>query len=143
MVIWSSFILDELAGLRNDVPPTCPQCGGDRSFLARNSGIVTAIKGPDGAEPSQFGEVTAFAITKDAKQDAAERFVEFMMSDGYIDWLSLAPEGKSPSAPGPGTSPASSPPPGTTSRPGSTARSRSPRSIRPTCSMSCVRAPRR
>jgi multiple sugar transport system substrate-binding protein len=96
MVIWSSFILDELAGLRDDVPPTCPQCGGDRSFLARNSGIVTAIKGPDGTEPSQFGEVTAFAITKDAKQDAAERFVEFMMSDGYVDWLALAPEGKFP-----------------------------------------------
>ena len=25
MVIWSSFILDELAGLINDAP-TCPQC---------------------------------------------------------------------------------------------------------------------
>jgi multiple sugar transport system substrate-binding protein len=96
MVIWSSFILDELAGLRNDVPPTCPQCAGDRSFLARNSGIVTAIKGPDATEPSQFGEVTAFAITKGAHQDAAERFVEFMMSDGYVDWLAIAPEGKFP-----------------------------------------------
>jgi multiple sugar transport system substrate-binding protein len=96
MVIWSSFILDELAGLRNDVAPSCPQCGGDRSFLARNSGVVTAIKGPDGTEPSQFGEVTAFAITKGANHDAAKRFVEFMMSDGYVDWLSLAPEGKFP-----------------------------------------------
>jgi multiple sugar transport system substrate-binding protein len=96
MIIWSSFILDELAGLSNAAPPTCPQCGGDRSFLARNSGIVTAIKGPDGTEPSQFGEVTTFAITKDAKKDAAERFVEFMMSDGYVGWLALAPEGKFP-----------------------------------------------
>jgi multiple sugar transport system substrate-binding protein len=96
MVVWSSFILDELAGLRNDALPTCPQCAGDRSFLAKNSGIVTAIKGPDATEPSQFGEVTGFAITKDAKKDAAERFVEFMMSDGYVDWLALAPEGKFP-----------------------------------------------
>jgi multiple sugar transport system substrate-binding protein len=96
MVVWSSFILDELAGLSDDAPPTCPQCGGDRSFLAKNSGIVTAIKGPDGTEPSQFGEVTSFAITKDANHDAAERFVEFMMSDGYLDWLALAPEGKFP-----------------------------------------------
>jgi multiple sugar transport system substrate-binding protein len=96
MVIWSSFILDELAGLSNDALPSCPQCGGDRSFLARNSGIVTAIKGPDGSEPSQFGEVTAFAITKGPNQAAAERFVEFMMSDGYVDWLALAPEGKFP-----------------------------------------------
>ena len=96
MVVWSSFIFDELAGLSNDVRPTCPQCAGDRSFLANHSGIMTAIKGPDGTQPSQFGEVTGFAITKDAKKDAAERFVEFMMSDGYVDWLALAPEGKFP-----------------------------------------------
>jgi multiple sugar transport system substrate-binding protein len=96
MVIWSSFLLDELAGLSNDARPTCPQCRSDRSFLAKNSGIVTAIKGPDGTEPSQFGELTSFAITKDANKDAAKKFVEFMMNDGYVDWLALAPEGKFP-----------------------------------------------
>jgi multiple sugar transport system substrate-binding protein len=96
MVIWSSFVLDELAGLSNDARPTCPQCRRDESFLAKNSGIVTAIKGPDGTQPSQFGELTSFAITKDANKDAAKRFVEFMMSDGYVDWLALAPEGKFP-----------------------------------------------
>ena len=26
MIIWSSFLLDELAGLSNDARPTCPQC---------------------------------------------------------------------------------------------------------------------
>jgi multiple sugar transport system substrate-binding protein len=96
MVVWSSFILDELAGIRDDTLPTCPECGGDRSFLAKNSGIVTAIQGPDSNEPSQFGEVTSFAITKDANEGAAKRLVEFMMSDGYVDWLALAPEGKVP-----------------------------------------------
>ena len=29
MAIWSSFILDELAGLRDDVVPTCPECRQD------------------------------------------------------------------------------------------------------------------
>jgi multiple sugar transport system substrate-binding protein len=96
MVIWSSFVLDELAGLSNDARPTCPQCRSDKSFLAKNSGIVTAIKGPDGTEPSQFGELTSFAITKDANKDAAKKLVEFMMNDGYVDWLALAPEGKFP-----------------------------------------------
>jgi multiple sugar transport system substrate-binding protein len=95
MVIWSSFLLDELAGLSNDARPTCPQCQRDPSFLARNSGIVTAITGPDGAQPSQFGELTCFAITKDANNDAA-KLVEFLMGDGYLDWLALAPEGKVP-----------------------------------------------
>jgi multiple sugar transport system substrate-binding protein len=96
MVIWSSFILDELAGLRNDTLPTCPQCRRDRSFLSRNSGIVTAIKGPDGRQPSQYAELTSFAITKEADSEPAKRFVEFMMDDGYVDWLALAPEGKVP-----------------------------------------------
>jgi multiple sugar transport system substrate-binding protein len=95
MVIWSSFLLDELAGLSNDARPTCPQCQRDPSFLARNSGIVTAITGPDGTQPSQFGELTCFAITKDANKDAA-KLVEFLMGDGYLDWLALAPEGKVP-----------------------------------------------
>jgi multiple sugar transport system substrate-binding protein len=99
MVIWSSFVLDELAGLSNDARPSCPQCRADSSFLADHSGIVTAIKGPDGSQPSQFGELTCFAITKDANNDAA-KLVEFLMNDGYLDWLALAPEGKVPARTG-------------------------------------------
>jgi multiple sugar transport system substrate-binding protein len=95
MVIWSSFLLDELAGLSHDARPSCPQCRTDPSFLAANSGIVTAITGPDGTRPSQFGELTCFAITKDANRDAA-KLVQFLMNDGYPAWLALAPEGKVP-----------------------------------------------
>jgi multiple sugar transport system substrate-binding protein len=101
MLVWSSFILDELAGLRKDALPTCPECRADKEFLAKNSGFVTAIKGPSvSGDPTQFGEVTSFAITKDSNTDAAKRFVEFMMSDGYVDWLALAPEGKIPTRAG-------------------------------------------
>jgi multiple sugar transport system substrate-binding protein len=100
MLIWSSFILDELAGLRDDALPTCAQCRADKQFLAKNSGFVTAIKGPGAAQPTQFGEVTSFAIMKDGNTDAAKRFVEFMMSSGYVDWLGLAPEGKIPARAG-------------------------------------------
>jgi multiple sugar transport system substrate-binding protein len=104
MVIWSSFLLDELAGLSHDARPACPQCHRDPSFLARNSGIVTAIKGPDDTRPSQFGELTCFAITKDANKNAA-KLVEFLMGDGYLDWLGLAPEGKVPVRTGTTTQP--------------------------------------
>jgi multiple sugar transport system substrate-binding protein len=100
MIIWSSFLLDELAGLRKDALPTCPQCRSDKQYLAKNSGIVTAISGPDGTEPANFGEVTGFAIIKDGKTDPAKQFVQFMMSDGYVDWLALAPEGKFPTRAG-------------------------------------------
>jgi multiple sugar transport system substrate-binding protein len=99
MIIWSSFLLDELAGLSIDARPTCPQCRDDPSFLADHSGIVTAITGPEGTEPSRFGELTSFAVTKDASKDAV-KLVEFMMNDGYLDWLALAPEGKVPARTG-------------------------------------------
>jgi multiple sugar transport system substrate-binding protein len=95
MVVWSSFLLDELAGLRNDALPTCDECKADPTFLAKNSGIVTGISGPSGS-PTQFGEEVAFVIGKDGDKAAAQQFVEYMMSYGYVDWLALAPEGKFP-----------------------------------------------
>jgi multiple sugar transport system substrate-binding protein len=85
MVVWSSFILDEMAGLRAD---------------ARNSGVVTAIAGPDGDEPAQFGEVVSWAVTADAQTDAATQFVTYMMEDGYEQWIGFAPEGKVPARQG-------------------------------------------
>jgi multiple sugar transport system substrate-binding protein len=100
MIIWSSFLLDELAGLRKDALPTCPECRSNKKFLSENSGVVTAITGPNGSEPTQFGEVTSFVVVKDGKTDPAKRFVEFMMSDGYVEWLGLSPEGKFPTRAG-------------------------------------------
>jgi multiple sugar transport system substrate-binding protein len=100
MIVWSSFLLDELAGLRKDALPTCKECRGDKRFLSKNSGVVTAISGPDGGEPTQFGEVTSYAIVKDKNTDAAKQFVQYMMSDGYADWLAIAPEGKFPTRAG-------------------------------------------
>lgn len=96
MIVWSTYLLDSLAGLRNDVLPNCPQCKADKAFLSKNSGIVTAIKGPDAAAPAQFGEISSWTITKSANTPAAEKFVEFMMSSGYEGWLGMEPEGKIP-----------------------------------------------
>ncbi|HWM60109.1 MAG TPA: extracellular solute-binding protein [Pseudonocardia sp.] len=101
MIVWSTFLLDELAGLRNDALPSCPECAGDPKFLAANTGIVTGLQGPDGAEPAQFGEVSSWAIPVDADAESAKQFVQFMLSDGYVDWLAIAPEGKFPVRPGP------------------------------------------
>jgi multiple sugar transport system substrate-binding protein len=96
MVIWSTFILDELAGLRNDALPTCPECRSDKAFLAKNSGVVTAIQGPDGAQPATFGEITSWVIPAESSADPASKFVEYMLTDGYEPWLAIAPEGKVP-----------------------------------------------
>ena len=94
MTVWSSFILDEMAGLRKDALPTCKECRSDKQYLAKNTGIVSALKGPMGG-PAQYGEITSFAIT-DGAADATKDFVQYMMNDAYLDWLALAPEGKVP-----------------------------------------------
>ena len=99
MVVWSSFLLDELAGLRNDALPTCAECAADPSFLASNTGVVSAIEGPSGSEPASFGEIVSWSVLQDASPEA-QGLVEYMMGDGYNDWLAVAPEGKVPTRTG-------------------------------------------
>jgi multiple sugar transport system substrate-binding protein len=96
MAIWSTFLLDEMAGLRNDAKPTCTECVADPTFLAKNTGVVTGIEGPDGDQPAQFGEVVSWTVTKDSASESARKFVEYFMTEGYVDWLSIAPEGRLP-----------------------------------------------
>ncbi|MFI8949836.1 ABC transporter substrate-binding protein [Streptomyces sp. NPDC053750] len=96
MVIWSSFLLDELAGLRKDALPSCPECKKDPGHLSDSSGIVTAMKGPDAQEAAQFGEITSWITTKTAETAASREFIEYMMGTGYESWFGMAPEGKIP-----------------------------------------------
>ena len=98
MIIWSPFILDEMAGLRNDALPTCPECEENPAFLAENSGLVGAISGGD-AEPAQWGQISYFGIGPDADVESASQFITYLLSDGYLDWLGMSPEGKFPMRP--------------------------------------------
>ena len=103
MTIWSTFLLDEMAGLRDDALPTCAECRADPEWLARNSGVVTAVQGPDGSGPVSFGEVTSWAITA-AHGPAAADYAAYMRSEGYEPALGIAPEGKYPARTGDATS---------------------------------------
>jgi multiple sugar transport system substrate-binding protein len=96
MFIWSTFVLDEMAGLRKDAMPNCPECKDDPAFLAKNTGVVTTIQGPDSDQPAVFGEVTSWTITAGSATDPAKQFVEYMLGDGYEPWVAIAPEGKVP-----------------------------------------------
>lgn len=100
ITVWASFVLDEMAGLVNDAKPTCPECKSDPRFIAKNSGFVTSIKGPDGRAPISGGEVTSWVISADASADAAKQFVKYFMDEGYLPWLDQAPEGKFPTRAG-------------------------------------------
>jgi len=96
MFIWSSFVLDEMAGLREDAKPTCPECVDNPAFLAENTGVVTSIAGPESAGPAQFGEITSWTVTAGANAEDSQAFIEYMMGDGYEPWIAIAPEGKVP-----------------------------------------------
>ncbi|MEU8363533.1 ABC transporter substrate-binding protein [Nonomuraea sp. NPDC048882] len=100
MMIWSSFILDEMAGLRKDALPSCQECRANPEWLAENTGVVTALKGPDGGAPAQYGEIVSWAITNGAATDPASTFVSYMMNEGYERWIGMAPEGKFPARKG-------------------------------------------
>jgi multiple sugar transport system substrate-binding protein len=95
MVVWSPFILDEMAGLRDNALPNCPECVDNPAFLASVSGFVPAFVGPSGSAPAQYGQVSLMGISTSAPPEAIQ-FVEFWLSEGYLDWLAVAPEGKFP-----------------------------------------------
>ena len=94
MIVWSPFILDELAGLRKDQPVVPDMLKGEQGFLAKNTGFVTTIRGPKGE--AQYGQTNYFGISRDANKEAARKWVEFLMTEGYLRWLGMASEGKLP-----------------------------------------------
>ena len=95
MIIWSPFILDELAGLRDSAPPTINDDPTTKE-LASKTGIVTNFSGPSNPDGAAWGDVRYFGITSDADTDTAQEFVKFSMDEGYTQTLSIAPEGKFP-----------------------------------------------
>ncbi len=95
MIIWSPFILDELAGLRDSAPPTINDDPTSRE-LAGKTDVVTSFAGPSNPGGSAWADVRYFGVTADANTDVAADFIKFSMDDGYTKTLSIAPEGKFP-----------------------------------------------
>lgn len=95
MIIWSPFILDELAGLRDDAPPTIND-DPTSTELAQKTGVVTTFAGPSNPDGAAWADIRYFGVTTDANKDAAMQFIEYSMDDGYMQTLSIAPEGKFP-----------------------------------------------
>ncbi len=94
-IVWSPFILDELAGLRNSVPVTAFK-DPTTDELAKRTGFVARLIGPNNPKGASYAQISYMGITADADMDAAKKFVKFLLTDGYLDWLSMAPEGKFP-----------------------------------------------
>ena len=136
MIIWSSFLLDELAGLRNDALPSCPEC----KSRTRCSWPTTPASSPRSrartAEPAQFGEIVSWPIGTDA-DDRPGQAVRRVHDERRLPRLARASPPRASSRPAPGT--ADDPTKyadacGASCRPASTPRSRWPTSTRRTCS---------
>jgi len=95
MIIWSPSLLDELGGLRDSAPVTISDDPTTKD-LAQKTGFVTVFAGPGNKDGAAYADVRYLGITADANTDVATEFVEFVLSEGYGDWLGMAPEGKFP-----------------------------------------------
>lgn len=91
MLVFSSHIIDELAGLDPANPPTCAECADDPAFLAENSGFVTVLDGG-----AQYGTTLNYGIPTGANTAEAQEFIRYVMSDGYVESLAAATEGRIP-----------------------------------------------
>jgi multiple sugar transport system substrate-binding protein len=103
MIIWSPFILDELAGLRDSAPPTINDdptsrpggADGHRDELRRS--LEPRWRG--------LGRYPLFRDHGGCGYRGAQAFIEYSMSDGYTATLAIAPEGKFPVRRGDGENP--------------------------------------
>ena len=95
MIIWSPFIMDELAGLRDSAPPTI-NSDPTSPELASKTGFITNFSGPNNSKGAAWADIRYFGITADADTDEAKQFVMYSMDEGYASTLSIAPEGKFP-----------------------------------------------
>ena len=95
MVIWSPFIMDELAGLRDSAPPTF-NVDPTSNELAQKTGFITNFSGPNNKKGAAWADIRYFGITADADTDEAKQFIMYSMDEGYTSTLSIAPEGKFP-----------------------------------------------
>jgi len=94
MILWSPFLLDAMAGLNDEAVPSCPQCRDDPAYLAKHSGLIGPLASAD-APPAQYGTITTWGISRGASP-GAQRLVRYLLSDGYLRWLAISPQGKYP-----------------------------------------------
>lgn len=93
MLLFSTHILDELAGLDEANPPTCAECADNPAFIAENTGFITVL---DEANPAQYGTVLSYGIPEGAHTAEAQQYIEYVLNDGYVDTLASATEGRIP-----------------------------------------------
>ncbi len=89
MLFYSTYVMDDIAGLRPDLEVTVDD-------LAAKTGFSPVIQGPSGDEAT-YGQLVTVSITTGADTEAAVEFVKYLMEgDAYLSILGLSPHGKLP-----------------------------------------------
>ncbi|MFQ6056970.1 MAG: ABC transporter substrate-binding protein [Methanosarcinales archaeon] len=88
MIFYSTYIIDDIAGLVEEYKPTVPD-------LSKNTGFVPIIQGPIGNQAT-YGEIYTLGIMKGAEKNASKTWIKFLLNEGYLDWVNMAPGGKIP-----------------------------------------------
>jgi len=92
MMFYSTYIMDDIAGLVEEFEVGVED-------LAANTGMVPLFQGPMADSPASYGQIVVLGITQNADTEAAQRWVEFLLSDGYMDIINMSPMGKMPMRP--------------------------------------------
>ncbi len=91
MLFYSTYIMDDL------VDGSGLEAGGNVEIavddLAANTGFASEMVGPNGS--ASYGQLVTFAIMQGA-DPAAQKVVEYFLTEGYAEVLGLAPFGKVP-----------------------------------------------
>jgi multiple sugar transport system substrate-binding protein len=90
MFVGGTATLHRLAGLDDSQLATCDECRENPAYLAENTGLIASFSGPNG-DPTHLGTLIAFGISVDADVEPAQKLVQYLMSDGYSEWLAQAP----------------------------------------------------
>ena len=89
MLFYSTYVMDDIAGLRPDLEVTVDD-------LAAMTGFSPTMIGPSGDEAT-YGQLVTLSITTGADTEAAVEFVKYLMEgDAYLAILGLSPHGKLP-----------------------------------------------
>ena len=96
MVLWSPHLLDEIANLEPNFPVSAPGVEDDPLFLAKNTGVVGGLTGVHNTNPTGMGLTMNISVMHGADADAAVAYAQYLLTDGYIDSLSMTPEGRIP-----------------------------------------------
>lgn len=96
MLVFSSHFLDELAGLDPNNPLACDECTDNPRFLAENTGMITVLNPGEDGSGRQYGSTLNYGIPVGANAEAAQAYIEYVLSEGYVDTLAIATEGRVP-----------------------------------------------